>query len=107
MKVGRINTMNQTQSVPMINNLPSSLPRDGAIIIELEGGVPVFRAAPSTQRRIERLLLRQRDSTLTPDEEQELSEYEEMDDYLSYLNRLTRNLASSEAARLTEENRAA
>ncbi len=95
--------MNRTQSAPTISSLPRSLPQDGAINIELESGVPVLRASPSTQHHIEQLLQKQKDSSLTPDEEQELSENEDVDDYLSYLNRLTRNLATAP----TEGNRAA
>jgi len=95
--------MNRTQPAPTLHHLPRSLPQDGAINLELESGVPVLRAAPSTQQRIEQLLQKGKDSSLTPDEEQELREYEDVDDYLSYLNRLTRNLALAP----TEDNRAA
>lgn len=66
--------------------------RDGAITIELEGGAPVFRASRAAQDSVEGLLVKQRSAGLTPDEELELRQYEELDDYLSYLNRLTRNL---------------
>ena len=33
---------------------------------------------------------------LTPAEEKELSQYEDIDDYLSYLNRLIRNMAEAQ-----------
>ena len=97
--------MNRTQFAPTINNLPRSLPQDGAINLELEGGVPVLRASPATRNRVEDLLQKQKDSPLTSDEEQELGQYEDIDDYLSYLNRLTRNLAIAQPP--TENNRAA
>lgn len=97
--------MNRTQSAPTIHNLPRSLPRDGAVNLELESGVPVLRASPATQNRVEDLLQKQKDSPLTSDEEQELEQYEDIDDYLSYLNRLTRNLAAAQPP--TENNRAA
>lgn len=97
--------MNQIQPVPTLNGLPRGLQQDGAINIELDGGVPVLRASQAAQDRIEDLLQKQKSSGLTPDEEQELQQYEDVDDYLSYLNRLTRNLATTPPD--TEENRAA
>ena len=45
------------------------------------------------QNRIESLLNKQRDASLTEDESQELERYEEIDDYLSFTNRMLRNLA--------------
>ncbi len=70
----------------------SLLPLEGAVRIELVEGVPIFRASSVVQERIETLLFEQQISQLTPDEEQELDSYEEMDDYLSFLNRIVRNL---------------
>lgn len=80
------------QPMPVLNGLPVTLPREGAVDIELDQGMLIFRVAQTAQERIEDLLLKQRDSGLTSDEEQELEQYEEVDDYLSYLNRLIRNL---------------
>jgi len=77
---------------PKIHDLPESLPDDGAISIALEEGIPVFRAAKVVQERIQYLLDKQKAEDLTAIEEQELDSYEEIDDYLSYLNRITRNL---------------
>jgi len=65
---------------------------EGAVRIELEEGVPVFRASQAVQTRVESLLSKQQSSQLTPEEEQELDRYEEIDDYLSFLNRTVRNL---------------
>jgi hypothetical protein len=42
--------------------------------------------------RIETLLFKKQNSQLNPDEEQKLDRYEEIDDYLSFLNRVVRNL---------------
>jgi hypothetical protein len=42
------------------------------------------------------LLDKQKESNLSEIEENELRQYEEIDDYLSFLNRLTRNLAESQ-----------
>ncbi len=96
--------MMQFQSVPTLDGLPRGLQQDGAISIELKDGIPVFRASLAAQNRIEDLLQKQKLSSLTPDEERELQQYEDVDDYLSYLNRLTRNLAAASKA---EENRVA
>ncbi len=81
------------QTVPILQSLPGSLPREGAIALELEQGVLIFRVTNSVQERIESLLDKQREVSLTPDEAQELQQYEDVDDYLSFLNRLTRNLS--------------
>ncbi|MGH9846071.1 MAG: hypothetical protein ACREEM_45805 [Blastocatellia bacterium] len=81
------------QTVPTLRRLPATLPREGAIEIELEQGVLVFRVTQSVQDRIESLLDKQREANLTSTEEEELQQYEEVDDYLSFLNRLIRNLA--------------
>lgn len=83
------------ESVPMLVALPDSFPRQGAVEIEIEEGIPVLRASPAVQERIEELLDKQRESKLTADEEQELDRYEEVDDYLSFLNRLSRNIIQS------------
>ncbi|MEW5856459.1 MAG: hypothetical protein AB1861_03635 [Cyanobacteriota bacterium] len=77
---------------PQLHSLPNSLPVEGAIRIELEEGVPIFRASSFVQTRIEELLFKQQDSPLSKEEEQELDSYEEIDDYLSFLNRTVRNL---------------
>lgn len=87
--------MNSTQMIPTLSGLPRGVQHDGAITIELDGGVPVFRASRATQESVEALLEKQAGSGLSPDEEQEMRQYEELDDYLSYLNRLTRNLAAA------------
>jgi hypothetical protein len=83
------------QEVPMLRALPASLPRAGAIEIELAQGVLIFRVSQAVQEHIEGLLEKGRVAQLTSAEAQELEHYEEMDDYLSYLNRLMRNLAQA------------
>ncbi len=87
---------NLIQPVPVLNGLPVTLPREGAVDIELDHGMLIFRVSQIAQERIEDLLLKQRESGLTSDEEQELDQYEEVDDYLSYLNRLIRNLVQAQ-----------
>ncbi len=61
--------------------------------------MPIFRASNVVKTRIETLLLKQQASQLSPDEEQELDRYEEIDDYLSFLNRMVRNLFQHSSAR--------
>jgi len=79
-------------SIPRLYRLPATLPPEGAIRIEIEEGVPIFRASDTVQARIEMLLSKRRTSRLSVEEEQELDSYEEIDDYLSFLNRVVRNL---------------
>jgi hypothetical protein len=81
-----------TPLLPNLYNLPATLPLEGAISIELQEGIPIFRASNIVQNRIEALLVKQQNSPLNLQEEQELNGYEEIDDYLSFLNRLARNL---------------
>lgn len=81
-----------TTNLPLkLSHLPSSLPLDGAVRIELVEGVPIFRASNSVQGRIEALLIKQKESELTSEEVTELDKYEELDDYLSLVNRIVRN----------------
>ena len=79
--------------IPKLHGLPVTLPRDGAVQLELEEGVLIFRVSNAVQDRIESLLHKQRDASLSPDETQELEQYEDIDDYLSFTNRMLRNLA--------------
>ena len=83
-------------SIPKLRSLPVSLPLEGAIRIELQEGVPILRASSSVQERIDKLLLKERESGLSAQEAEEFDRYEEIDDYLSFLNRLVRNLFQGE-----------
>ncbi|MDY7013925.1 MAG: hypothetical protein SVX43_10085 [Cyanobacteriota bacterium] len=78
--------------LPKLQNLPKSLPIEGAVRIELIEGIPIFRASSTIQERIDTLLEKQQNSFLNSEEEQELNLYEEIDDYLSFINRTVRNL---------------
>ncbi len=82
--------------LPSLKKLPKSIPNDGAISMVLEEGVPVFRASTQVQERIQTLLAYQQDERLTSEEMEELDRYEEIDDYLSHLNRVVRNLLQSQ-----------
>jgi hypothetical protein len=78
--------------LPQLENLRDTLPLEGAVRIELVEGIPMFRASTTVKNRIEELLEKQQNLPLNPDEEQELNLYEEIDDYLSFVNRTVRNL---------------
>lgn len=85
-------------SFPQLHYLPTTFPVEGAVRIEIEEGTPIFRASNAVQARIEALLSKQRASGLSVKENQELDGYEEIDDYLSFLNRIVRNLVQAPAA---------
>ncbi|NEQ65402.1 MAG: hypothetical protein F6K21_07875 [Symploca sp. SIO2D2] len=78
--------------LPKLQNLPNNFPIEGAVRIELVEGIPLFRASGTVQERINTLLDKQQSSPLNSEEEQELDLYEEIDDYLSFINRTVRNL---------------
>ena len=86
--------MSTTLTFPVIRlrRLPTSLPAEGAIGIELQEGIPILRTSPVVQERIEMLLHQQQKGSLSEQEQEELESYEEIDDYLSFLNRISRNL---------------
>lgn len=79
--------------IPKLHGLPLTLPRDGAVQLELEEGVLIFRVSEAVQDHIEALLHKQLSASLSVDEAEELQQYEDIDDYLSFINRLLRNLA--------------
>lgn len=83
--------------LPKLNSFPRNLPLDGAVRMELVGGVPIFRATSDVQNRIEALLIKQQDFTLDLAEEEELNCYEEIDDYLSFINRMVRNISIAQS----------
>ena len=82
-----------TTNLPLkLDSLPKTLQPEGAIRLELVEGIPIFRASDRVQNRIETLLIKQKESILNSQEEKELDDYEELDDYLSLVNRTVRNL---------------
>lgn len=83
------------QPLPRLGGLPASFPKDGAVSLELVEGAPVFRASTRVQTRVETLLDKQKTMQLSQEENRELDRYEEFNDYLSYLNRLVRNLLAA------------
>lgn len=84
------------QPIPQLHQLPITLPPENAVRLELEEGIPIFRATSTVQRRVEALLDKQKERALTNRELQELDLYEEVDDYLSFVNRTVRNLFLSQ-----------
>ena len=90
-------TISAVQPIPQLQRLPATLPLDNAVRLELEEGIPVFRATTTIQARIELLLNKQHQLQLSKSENQELDLYEEIDDYLSFVNRTVRNLILTQA----------
>ncbi len=76
-----------------LNSLPQTLLQENAVKLELEQGVIIFRAATDLQKRIDELMEKEKTASLTSEEVKELDAYEEIDDYLSHVNRLIRNSA--------------
>lgn len=83
-------------SLPKLRSLPNNLPIEGAVRIELEEGIPILRASGIVLDRIDQLLAKQQNIALSAEEEQELDSYEEIDDYLSFVNRMMRNIVLTE-----------
>ena len=84
------------ERLPKLKQFPLMLPADNLVRIELQEGIPIFKATRSVQKRIELLLATQRHEGLTTAEREELDGYEELDDYLSFANRVMRNLILEE-----------
>lgn len=78
--------------VPRINALPATMLPESAIRIELDEGALIFKASEQMNERIEDLLSKEKKGSIDPEERHELDQFEEIDDYLSFVNRLTRNL---------------
>ena len=88
--------MQQTlPSLPKLQHLPKSMPCDGAISMGLEEGIPIFQASSCVKERIQELLEKEKSLGLNKAETEELDHYEAVDDYLSYLNRLVRNISKA------------
>lgn len=79
--------------LPNLQALAHVLPLDDAVRLELREGILIFRAAPRIQERIEELLDKQADGLLREEDKRELARYEELDEFLSLVNRLVRNAA--------------
>ncbi len=92
--------MGMAYALPEIKNLANSLPLEGAFIMDLQDGIPVFRASNHIRDRVEFLLFKEKESELTDNETMEFNQYEEMDDFLSFLNRVIRNLYIHQQAKL-------
>lgn len=76
-----------TTNLPIkLEGLPKSLPREGAVRVELAQGVLVFRASRFFLERIEILTAKRSVAELTSEELQELQDYQELNNYLSWVN---------------------
>jgi hypothetical protein len=64
---------------------------DGAVSVEKQNGGLVLRASQQVQERFEKLLQRRKAGTLTPVENEQYEAICELDDALSWLNRLARS----------------
>ena len=84
------------ERLPKLKRFPLMLPSEALVRIELQEGIPIFKATRAVQRRIELLLAKQQQEELTAVEREELDGYEELDDYLSFANRVMRNLIFAE-----------
>lgn len=69
----------------------ASLPLENAVELVLEQGSNHFQGFVSRSDQIAELLDRQGSGVITPHEESEFDAFEEIDDYLSHVNRLIRN----------------
>lgn len=78
-------------TLPKLETLHQNISLDGIISIAIIDGMTIFRASEKTQNRIETLLDKQHKTCLSTEEETELDAYEELDDYLSLVNRTIRN----------------
>ena len=80
------------ERLPKLKRFPLMLPADNLVRIELQEGIPIFKATRAVQKQIDLLLGKQQQEGLTTAEREELDGYEELDDYLSFANRIMRNL---------------
>jgi uncharacterized protein YnzC (UPF0291/DUF896 family) len=85
----------KTKFLTKLGDFPLSVPLESSIGIEIQEGVPILRASSAIQNRIDELLAKQQHGSLSHEEEQEFDCYEEIDDYLSLVNRTMRNMASN------------
>jgi len=84
-------------SLSRLRRLPGSFPLEGAIRIELEQEAPILRASSTAQKPVDALLMKEREEGLTSEEVGAFDGYEEVDDYLSFVNRLIQNYLSLSA----------
>ena len=84
------------ERLPKLKRVPAMLPSENLVRLELQEGIPVFKATHSVQKRIELLVAKQPQEGLTTTEREELDGYEELDDYLSFANRVMRNTILAE-----------
>ncbi|HYM00902.1 MAG TPA: hypothetical protein VEZ90_18235, partial [Blastocatellia bacterium] len=96
--IGDVMTTTLKDTMPHFDDLPPAFRREGAISLEMEQGAVILRASKAVQRRLASLVRKSQIGKLTNAEKEELEQFEPMDDYLSLLNRLSRNLVESQKA---------
>lgn len=74
-----------------LHSLPQTLPRNRGVELSLQDGIVIFRASLEVRERVNELVEKEKVAGLSEDERQELDAYEEIDDYLSSVNRMIRN----------------
>ncbi len=84
-----------------LENLPKDLLKDTAIRLEIEEGVLIFRATEKIQTGIAEQMEKEKNKSLSANEIEEQDAYEEIDDYLSYVNRIIRNSAMNSEVNIT------
>lgn len=82
-------TSDVTDHAPRVGPWIGYLP-DGAVSVAAEGSSLVLRASDKLQQQYELLLAQRKSGTLTPDERRHYDAICELDEALSWLNRLTR-----------------
>ncbi|MEM8603435.1 MAG: hypothetical protein AAGF24_06320 [Cyanobacteria bacterium P01_H01_bin.121] len=78
--------------LPELQSLARLLPSEELVRLELEDGIPIFRASEQIQTTIDSLLAKQQDAGLSTAEHHQLDGYEELNDYLTFVNHTLRNL---------------
>jgi len=78
--------------IPKLETIPSSFPTEGALSLEIREGIPIIRSSSIIQNKIDRLINKQKEYGLSPDETDEFDYFEQIDDYISLVNRITRNI---------------
>lgn len=76
---------------PRLQNKPDNLEIDNPIQLEIQEGMPILRESQAIQERIQTLLQKLIESGLSAEEAAELDWYEEMDDYLNFVNGIASN----------------
>ncbi len=89
--ITKLSSLAVSPATATVTQLPSKLPIEFPVQIVVHEGIPIMRAPETLRARVESLLEKQQETKLTKRELKELERYEQLDDYLSLVNRLVRN----------------